>query len=55
MRIDEFAVKVAPFDRAALTAELRALGAKVSAPADGDGDVLRFRDPLGIGVALVPS
>lgn len=52
-RIDEFAVKVAAFDPAAVSADLRAAGAIVAPPSDGG--VLRFRDPLGLGVALVPA
>jgi catechol 2,3-dioxygenase-like lactoylglutathione lyase family enzyme len=51
-RVDEFAVRVAPFERDALTTELRLIGATV-APDDGSG-LLRFRDPYGLGVALKP-
>jgi catechol 2,3-dioxygenase-like lactoylglutathione lyase family enzyme len=52
-RIDEFGVRVAPFDRAALEAELRVIGASI-VPDAGDG-ILRLRDPYGLGVALIPA
>ena len=52
--IDHFGVKVAAFDRAAVSAGLVRLGADVQ-PAPGEFNVLRFRDPLGIQVELVPS
>ena len=50
-KIDHFAIKVAPYDRAALTARLRELGATVLASTD-EPDVLRFRDNNGITVEL---
>jgi catechol 2,3-dioxygenase-like lactoylglutathione lyase family enzyme len=50
--IGHFAIKVAPFDRAAVTARLRELGASVIASAD-EPDVLRFTDNNGIVVELV--
>lgn len=52
-RIDEFGVRVAPFDRPALEVELRVIGASI-VPDAGDG-ILRLRDPYGLGVALIPS
>jgi len=51
-RIDEFGVKVAPFDRDAVATELRILGATVTS--QDDSGMLRFRDPYGLGVALLP-
>ncbi len=50
-KIDHFAIKVAPYDRAALTARLRELGAAV-VPSTDEPDVLRFRDNNGITVEL---
>jgi glyoxylase-like metal-dependent hydrolase (beta-lactamase superfamily II)/catechol 2,3-dioxygenase-like lactoylglutathione lyase family enzyme len=49
--IDHFAIKVAPYDRGALTARLRELGASVLPSTDEPG-VLRFRDNNGITVEL---
>jgi glyoxylase I family protein len=50
-RIGHFAISVAPFDRAALTARLRELGARVL-PSDDEPDVFRFEDNNGITVEL---
>jgi catechol 2,3-dioxygenase-like lactoylglutathione lyase family enzyme len=52
--IGHFAIKVAPFDRAAVTARLRELGASVIPSAD-EPDVLRFTDNNGIVVELRPA
>ena len=49
-RVARFAVKVAALERAEVGAKLRALGATVTEPADGDE--LRFTDPDGLDVAL---
>jgi catechol 2,3-dioxygenase-like lactoylglutathione lyase family enzyme len=49
-RIARFCVSVAPYDRAAVGAALRELGATLSASAD-DGE-LRFTDPDGLQVAV---
>jgi predicted enzyme related to lactoylglutathione lyase len=51
-RIEHFGIKVAPFDRAAVTKALNGLGAQVSTAPDEQG-VLRFRDLNGITVELV--
>jgi catechol 2,3-dioxygenase-like lactoylglutathione lyase family enzyme len=53
-RVDELAVKVAPFDRAALIPELRLAGATIAPDDASDPSLLRFRDPYGLGVALKP-
>jgi catechol 2,3-dioxygenase-like lactoylglutathione lyase family enzyme len=45
--ISHFAIKVAPFDRAAVTARLRELGSNILPSAD-EPDVLRFTDNNGI-------
>jgi predicted enzyme related to lactoylglutathione lyase len=50
-RIEHFAVKVAAFDRDAVVAGLRKLGAEVVASPDEAG-VVRFRDPNGISAEL---
>jgi catechol 2,3-dioxygenase-like lactoylglutathione lyase family enzyme len=50
--IEHFGVKVAPFDRNAVTAALARLGAVV-VPATDEAGVLRFRDLDGITVELV--
>lgn len=52
--IDHFAIKVAPFDRGALDARLRELGAK-RLPSDDEPGVVRFLDHDGIVVELVLS
>lgn len=49
--IDHFAIAVAPFDRAALTARLLELGA-TTVPSADEPDVVRFRDNNGITVEL---
>jgi catechol 2,3-dioxygenase-like lactoylglutathione lyase family enzyme len=51
-RIDRIVVKVEPFDRDAVSRELTTLGAKV---ASGSGKSLRFRDPMGLGIELLPA
>jgi catechol 2,3-dioxygenase-like lactoylglutathione lyase family enzyme len=53
-RIGHYAVKVARFDRGAVTARLQELGAKVIRSTD-EPDVLRFADNNGIVVELRPS
>jgi len=50
-RIDHFAIKVAPYDRTAVTTRLRELGATM-VPSVDEPDVLRFRDNNGITVEL---
>jgi catechol 2,3-dioxygenase-like lactoylglutathione lyase family enzyme len=50
-KIDHFAIKVAPYDRATVTARLGELGATVL-PSPDEPDVLRFRDNTGITVEL---
>jgi len=50
--IEHYAIKVAPFDRAAVTARLRDLGAR-TLPSPDEPDVLRFEDNNGIIVELV--
>jgi glyoxylase I family protein len=50
-RIDHFCIKVAPFDRAAVTAGLQKIGLKTLASAD-EPEVLRFSDNYGITVEL---
>jgi predicted enzyme related to lactoylglutathione lyase len=52
--IEHFGIKVAPFDRAAVSAGLTKLGAQVI-PAPDEPAVLRFRDQNGISVELVPG
>lgn len=52
--IGHFAIKVAPFDRAALTDRLRELSADVLPSGDEPG-VVRFRDHDGIIVEIAPS
>jgi len=47
--IDRIGVKVQPFNRASLSAELTKLGAKIE-----PGAGLRFRDPQGLGIELLP-
>jgi catechol 2,3-dioxygenase-like lactoylglutathione lyase family enzyme len=49
--ISHFAIKVAPFDRSALTARLRELSAEVLQSSD-EPDVVRFRDNNGIVVEV---
>ncbi len=50
-RIGHYAIKVARFDRGAVTTRLQELGAKVM-PSTDEPDVLRFADDNGIGVEL---
>jgi catechol 2,3-dioxygenase-like lactoylglutathione lyase family enzyme len=50
-RIAHFGIKVAPFDRAAVSDGLTKLGAQIL-PSDDEPDVLRFTDPDGITVEL---
>lgn len=50
-RIGHYAVKVAPFDRSAVVARLRELGAEIL-PSPDEPDVLRFLDNYGITVEL---
>lgn len=52
-QIDRIVVKCEPFDRASVSTELTTLGAKVSSPASGKS--LRFRDPIGLGIELLPA
>ena len=49
--IDHFSIKVAPFDRGALTARLRELGVTLL-PSGDEPDVVRFQDNNGITVEL---
>jgi hypothetical protein len=49
--IDHFGIKVAPFDRQALTAKLTSLGARVM-PSPDEADVVRFRDLDGISLEV---
>lgn len=49
--ISHYAIKVAPFDRAALTTRLREIGANVL-PSSDEPDVVRFQDNNGITVEL---
>jgi predicted enzyme related to lactoylglutathione lyase len=51
-RISQFAIRVAPFDRASVVARLRAIGAEVLAGAEGAGPI-RFRDNYGITLEVV--
>jgi len=49
--ISHYALKVAPFDRSALEARLREVGARVL-PATDEPDVVRFADNNGITVEV---
>lgn len=51
---EHYALKVAPFDRAAVTARLKEIGARTLPSAD-EPDVLRFADDNGIVVELSPT
>lgn len=51
-QIDRIVVKCEPFDRAVVGKELAKLGAQV---AGGGGKSLRFRDPVGLGIELLPA
>lgn len=53
-RVDQFGVRVAPFDRELLAAEIRAIGGTIGAPDPSDPELFRFRDPHGFGIALKP-
>jgi catechol 2,3-dioxygenase-like lactoylglutathione lyase family enzyme len=53
-RIEHFGVKVAAFDRNAVTAALKKLGASIM-PSPDEASVLRFRDLDGITVELVAA
>jgi catechol 2,3-dioxygenase-like lactoylglutathione lyase family enzyme len=52
--IEHYAIKVAPFDRNAVTARLRELGVR-TLPSSDEPDVLRFEDDNGIVVELRPA
>ena len=52
--IEHYAIKVAPFDRAAVTSRLKELGVRTLPSAD-EPDVLRFEDNNGIIVELRPD
>ena len=52
--IDHFAIKVASFDRTALTARLNQLGAKIL-PSPDEPDVVRFLDNNGLIVEVRPQ
>jgi catechol 2,3-dioxygenase-like lactoylglutathione lyase family enzyme len=51
-RIDRIVVKCEQFDRSGVSAELAKLGAQIGA---GGGKSLRFRDPIGLGIELLPA
>jgi catechol 2,3-dioxygenase-like lactoylglutathione lyase family enzyme len=51
-RIDRIVVKCEPFDRGAVSGELAKLGAQIGA---AGGKSLRFRDPIGLGIELLPA
>jgi catechol 2,3-dioxygenase-like lactoylglutathione lyase family enzyme len=53
-RFDHYCIKVAPFDRDAVTAGLRQIGLSVL-PSPDEPDVLRFSDNYGITVELKPA
>jgi catechol 2,3-dioxygenase-like lactoylglutathione lyase family enzyme len=50
--ISSFCVRVRAFDRAAVSRKLQAIGAQIVAADKADGDVLRFRSPMGLVVDL---
>jgi catechol 2,3-dioxygenase-like lactoylglutathione lyase family enzyme len=50
--ISSFCVRTRPFDRAVVARKLEALGAQITPAAKADGDVLRFRSPMGLTVDL---
>jgi catechol 2,3-dioxygenase-like lactoylglutathione lyase family enzyme len=51
-RVNRIVVRVEKFDRKHVSAEIEKLGAKIEKSAQGS---LRFRDPLGLGLELVPA
>jgi catechol 2,3-dioxygenase-like lactoylglutathione lyase family enzyme len=53
-KIEHYAIKVAPFDRAAVTARLKAFNIHVL-PSTDEPDVVRFLDDNGISVELVAA
>jgi len=53
-RIGHYAIRVAPFDRAALTARLREIGGKIL-PSPDEPEVLRFADNNGIVVEVISA
>jgi catechol 2,3-dioxygenase-like lactoylglutathione lyase family enzyme len=53
-RVDQFGVRVAPFDRNAVSAELRVIGAAIAPDDPANPEILRCRDPHGFGIALIP-
>ena len=53
-RIGHYAIKVAPFDRAAVTKRIQEIGGKVL-PSPDEPDVLRFTDDNGIVVELISA
>ena len=48
--ISSFCARVRPYDRAAAARKLEALGAQIIPAAKADGDVLRFKSPMGLVV-----
>jgi len=53
-RVDQFGVRVAPFDRDAVSEELRVIGATIAPDDPANAKILRCRDPHGFGIALIP-
>lgn len=50
--ISSFCVRTRPFDRTLVTRKLEALSAQIAPAQKADGDVLRFRSPMGLTVDL---
>ena len=50
--ISSFCVRVKPFDRKAVSKKLEALGGQIVPAPKADGNVLRFRSPMGIEIDL---
>ena len=50
--ISSFCVRVKPFDRAAVSRKLEAIGGQIVPVRKADGDVLRFKSPMGLTVDL---
>lgn len=50
--ISSFCVRVKPFDRAAVSRKLEAIGGQIVTASKADGDVLRFKSPMGLVVDL---